>query len=112
MVKEFRLESPIGQFNYYFLHGRPNYNIKAAFRPGQQDLYLLAYLIFTICIAPLFYFNLYIIALIQGIPGTMYTSLKDIPLSIGLISGFLSCSGLYLLFVVGLNIYYRNSNNM
>ena len=50
---------------------------------GISHIYPLLYSLFTLCIVPLFYFNLYILAAVTG------SSLYNISLNILLISGFL-----------------------
>ena len=80
--------------------------IKSTFTlPCLYDLFSLLYSAFTLSIVPIFYFNLYILSLAQEI------NINDLNLYMFLISGILSCSTFYLLIVIGLNIYYKNSGN-
>jgi len=113
MAEQLKTEYPLLQSVFYLLDDKKSCKVKTSYVvPNEQYLYLFAYLVFTISIAPLFYFNLYVLSLMQGIRLTVGTSLMDISLSMCLISGFLSCSGFYLLFVVGLNLYYSYSNKL
>ena len=74
--------------------------------PCVKDIYSLIYSAFTLCVLPLFYFNLYILNIVQA------EGLSDITYYMLFIAGLWSCSGFYLIWLVGLNIYYKNNSNM
>ena len=81
-------------------------SIKADFRiPSINEIFPLLYTLFTLCIVPLFYFNLYMLATVTG------SNIHDMSLYMSLISFLFSCSTFFLLFVIGYNIYYVNSSN-
>lgn len=74
--------------------------------PCIKDIYCLIYSSFTLSIVPLFYFNLYILNLIQA------EGLCHITYNMLFISGLWSCSSFYLILMVVLNICYKNNNNI
>jgi len=97
--------------NYSFLYYplvRSNKEKKTCFTvPCVYDIYALIYSIFTLCAMPLFYFNTYILTLLHN------NSICDnyVTLSVVLKASFITCTSFYLLLVIVLNIYYKNSNN-